>query len=150
MPLKEQEVVDAVEAWLKVKGFSDVKAIPAGARGYDIAAVHTGTGERWLIEAKGGAHNGTDTSNAAWSRTGAAFLMTAGWRYQKDIPGDRFAIAIPKSRWFDRHVERIWPALQSLGISVFQVEDEGTVTFTENPVGHRTAEQLEHGAVATT
>ncbi|RVD55398.1 hypothetical protein EN828_25205 [Mesorhizobium sp. M2D.F.Ca.ET.185.01.1.1] len=132
MPLREQGVVDAIEAWLQANGFSAVKAIKAGARGYDIAATRGDTGERWLIEAKGGAYSGADTSNDAWSRTGAAFLMTAGWRFQNDIPGERFAIGIPSSRWFDIHLRRMSPALEYLGISVFQVRDEGTVTFTEN------------------
>ncbi|RVD48608.1 MAG: hypothetical protein EOS30_11150 [Mesorhizobium sp.] len=132
MPLREQGVVDAIEAWLDANGFSEIKAIEAGARGYDIAAKRDETGERWLIEAKGGAYSGTDTSNDAWSRTGAAFLMTAGWRFQKDIPGERFAIGIPSSRWFDVHVGRIRPAMAYLGISVFQVSDDGTVTFTEH------------------
>lgn len=58
--------------------------------------------------------------------------MTGGWRFQKDIPGERFAIGIPSSRWFDVHVGRIRPALAYLGISVFQVSADGTVTFTEN------------------
>ncbi|MER9313521.1 hypothetical protein NKI51_30405 [Mesorhizobium australicum] len=132
MPLKEQGVVDAIEAWLNANGFSEVKAIRAGARGYDIAATRDDTSERWLIEAKGGAYSGADTSNDAWSRTGAAFIMTAGWRFQKDIPGERFAIGIPASRWFDIHVGRVSPALEYLGISVFQVSDDGTVAFTEN------------------
>lgn len=132
MPLKEQGVVDAIEIWLNSNGFSDVEAIRAGARGYDIAARRHDTGERWLIEAKGGAYSGADTSNDAWSRTGAALLMTAGWRFEEGIPGERFAIGIPSSRWFDIHVGRIWPALEYLGISVFQVTDEGTVVFTEN------------------
>lgn len=132
MPLKEQAVVDAVVIWLGDNGFLEVNPVKAGARGYDIAARNEASGERWLIEAKGGAYNGTDASNAAWGRVGAALLMTAGWRFQKDIPGDRFAIAIPSSRWFDIHVERIWPALKFLGISVFQVSEDGTVTFTDN------------------
>lgn len=81
MPLREQGVVDAIEAWLAENGFSEIKAIKAGARGYDIAAKYDDTGERCLIEAKGGAYSGADTSNDSWSRTGAAFLMTAGWRF---------------------------------------------------------------------
>lgn len=132
MPLTEQGVVDAVEKWLNIKGYVDVHALPAGKRGYDIQATHPDTGERWLIEAKGGAHNGSDTSNAAWGRTGAAFLMAAGWRFQEGIERERFAIAIPQSRWFDIHVGRIHGALRHLGISIFQVADDGTVQFTEN------------------
>lgn len=132
MPLREQGIVDGIEVWLNENGFSEVKAIKAGARGFDIAARHDRTGERWLIEAKGGAYSGADTSNDAWARTGAALLMTAGWRFQKDIPGERFAIGMPSSRWFDIHLGRILPALTYLGISVFQVSDDGTVTFTEN------------------
>ncbi|TGU95027.1 hypothetical protein EN794_025655 [Mesorhizobium sp. M00.F.Ca.ET.151.01.1.1] len=132
MPLREQGVVDAIEAWLNANGFSETKAIKAGARGYDIAAKCDDTGERWLIEAKGGAYSGADTSNDAWSRTGAAFLMTAGWRFQKDIPGERFAIGIPSSQWFNVHLDRIKPALKYLGISVFQVADNGAVVFTDN------------------
>ncbi|RWE29168.1 MAG: hypothetical protein EOS78_30645 [Mesorhizobium sp.] len=132
MPLREQGVVDAIEEWLNANGFSEINAIKAGARGYDIAARRDDTGERWLIEAKGGAYSGADTSNDAWSRTGAAFLMSAGWRFQKDIPGERFAIGIPLSRWFNVHVDRIRPALEYLGISVFQVSDDRTVAFTEH------------------
>ncbi|CAN7474643.1 hypothetical protein [Mesorhizobium caraganae] len=132
MPLKEQDVVDAIEKWLNANGFSEVNAIKAGARGYDIAAKRVETSQRWLIEAKGGAYSGADSSNDAWSRTGAAFLMTAGWRFQKDIPGERFAVGIPSSRWFDIHLGRISPALEYLGISVFQVDDDGKVNFTEN------------------
>ncbi|MBZ9940165.1 hypothetical protein LB533_03500 [Mesorhizobium sp. BR1-1-13] len=86
----------------------------------------------WLLEAKGRAYSGADTSNDAWSRTGAAFLMTAGWRFQLDIPGERFAVGIPSSRWFNVHVDRIGSALKYLGMSVFQVSDSGTVTLTEN------------------
>jgi hypothetical protein len=119
VPRTEQGVVDAVSEWLDRNGFTEVDPIPAGARGYDITALHLGTRERWIIEAKGGAHNGTDTSNAAWMRTGAALLMAAGWRFQENIPGDRFAIALPKSRWFDIHIDRIHGALRHLGISVF-------------------------------
>jgi hypothetical protein len=129
MPLREQGIV---EAWLNANGFSEIKAIKAGARGYDIAAKRNDTGARWLIEAKGGAYSGADTSNDAWSRTGASFLMTAGWRFQENIPGERFAIGIPSSRWFNVHVGRIRPALKYLGISVFQVSDDGTVTSTDN------------------
>lgn len=132
MPLKEQGVVDAIEAWLHAKGFSEIKALKAGARGYDIEAKRDDTGERWLIEAKGGAHSGADTSNGAWVRTGAAFLMTAGWRFEQGIQGERFAIGVPSSRWFTRHVDRIRPALDYLGISLFEVSDDGTVKFTEN------------------
>ncbi|OBQ59376.1 hypothetical protein [Mesorhizobium erdmanii] len=131
MPLGEQGVVDAIEAWLKESGFSEVEAIVAGARGYDIVARRDATGERWLIEAKGGARSGLDNSNASWGRVGAAFSMTAGWRFQKDIPGERFAIGIPSSYWFDKHLRRLQPALEYLGISVFQVSDDGGVIFTE-------------------
>lgn len=132
MPLREQGVVDAIEAWLNANSFSEIKAIKAGSRGYDIVAKRNDTGERWLIEAKGGAHSGVDSSNAAWGRVGAAFLMTAGWRFQEGIAGERFAIGIPSSRWFNVHVGRIRPALKYLGISVFQVADDGAVVFTDN------------------
>jgi len=131
MPLREQGVVDAIETWLGTNGFSEIKALKAGERGYDIEAKRDDTGERWLIEAKGGAYSGADTSNNAWVRTGAAFLMTAGWRFEEGIRGERFAIGIPSSRWFDVHVGRIRQALKYLGISVFQVRDDGTVIFTE-------------------
>jgi len=133
MPKTEQGVVDAVEIWLNSNGFKVIKALPAGKRGYDIRAQNFQTGERWFIEAKGGAHDGSDTSNASWGRVGAAFEMAAGWRFEKGIEAERFAIAVPKSKWFDRHLDRIRPALRYLGISTFQVSDDGTVEFFDNP-----------------
>lgn len=41
MPLRQRGVVDAIEAWLNANGFSEIHALKAGARGYDIAAKHS-------------------------------------------------------------------------------------------------------------
>ncbi|WEK50977.1 MAG: hypothetical protein P0Y66_02555 [Candidatus Kaistia colombiensis] len=132
MILTEQGVVDAVKAWMNDNGFVDVKAVVVGRRGYDIEGTSAQTGEHWLIEAKGGSHAGEDSSSRAWMGVGAAFLMTAGWRYQPDLAGKRFAIAVPDSRWFNIHVGRIEEPLRVLGISVFRVSETGHVTFIEN------------------
>lgn len=132
MPLTEQGVVDAMEIWLKRNGFVEVRAIPAGARGFDITAVCAETNHRWIIEAKGGAHSGADPSNTACARVGAAFMTAVSWRFKEGIPGERFAIAVPKSHWFDTHLKRIERALALLGISVFQVSDDGRVSNTNN------------------
>ena len=132
MILTEQGVVDAVKAWLEGNGFGDVAAVDVGRPGYDIQGCRRSTGEHWLIEAKGGSHSGDDNSTRAWMGVGAAFLMTAGWRYQPDLAGKRFAIAVPDSRWFNVHVGRIAEALRVLGISVFSVSETGQVTFIEN------------------
>jgi hypothetical protein len=132
MILTEQGVVDAVKAWLEGNGFTGVKTIKVGSQGYDIEGVLNSTGEHWLIEAKGGSHSGEDSSSRAWMGVGAAFLMTAGWRYQPNLAGKRFAIAVPDSRWFNIHVGRIAEALRVLGISVFRVSEAGQVTFVEN------------------
>lgn len=132
MILTEQGVVDAVQVWMRNNGFVDVEAVVVGRRGYDIQGVLASTGEHWLIEAKGGSHSGKDGSAAAWTGVGAAFLMTAGWRFEPDLAGKRFAIAVPNSFWFNRHVGRVEEALRVLGISVFSVTSLGEVALVEN------------------
>ena len=126
MPIKEEAVVDAVATWLQEKGYS-VKTARVGGQGFDIEA--TGPADRWVIEAKGGAHSGADASSAASASVGAAFMTGAAWAQREALAGVKIGIAVPRSHWFDIHVARIDKALALLNINVIRVDDELNVTI---------------------
>lgn len=131
MPLREREVVTAVKQWLESAGFQ-IAEKPT-IRGFDIDATHPATGERWIIEAKGGAGSGKDPSNTAFQRVATAFLSTASWSNDSRYTACNIAMAVPRSKYFDTHVGKIAATLSTLGVSLIQVTDDGVVQPTKNP-----------------
>ncbi|MGQ2903796.1 MAG: hypothetical protein ACT6RL_05045 [Neoaquamicrobium sediminum] len=131
MPLREREVVAAVKLWLESAGFQIAEK--RTIRGFDIDASHPSTGERWIIEAKGGAGSGKDPSNTAFQRVATALLSTASWSNDSQYADCNIAMAVPRSKYFDTHVGKIAATLATLGISLFQVTDGRIVQPTMNP-----------------
>lgn len=126
MPLIEDEVIRAVAALLRSDGW-EVSHVQGKAKGLDIRADRALTGQRLAIEAKGGAHSGADPSNAAFRSVAEAFMTSVAWRGQEEFGNWQIGIALPRSKWFDRHLARIDHGLIKFSISVFQVSDNGDV-----------------------
>lgn len=141
LPLDENQVAHAVGTWLRGKGFAP-KIITTRQRGYDIDALHPTTGARWVIEAKGGTSSkpgskkfGTEANSpGAYFATAAAFHNAVAWTGRKALQGANIGIALPVSRWFDIHAEKIMPACELLGITIFRVEKCGRIhVFPTHP-----------------
>lgn len=141
LPLNEYEVAQAVGAWLGDMGF-DSKVITTSQRGYDIDAHHPATKARWVIEAKGGTSSKPGTkrfgievgSAGAYFATAAAFHNAVAWTGRKALRDANIGIALPVTRWFDIHSEKIMPACELLGITVFRVDREGRILiFPKHP-----------------
>lgn len=134
LPLDENQVAQAVGVWLEGKGFT-AKVITTQQRGYDIDARNRTTGARWVIEAKGGTSSkpgskkfGAEASSpGAYFATAAAFHNAVAWTGRRALEGANIGIALPVSRWFDIHSEKLMPACELLGITMFRVDRQGRI-----------------------
>ncbi len=139
LPLDENRVAQAVGGWLRGRGF-DPRVITTRQRGYDIDARHQSTGARWVIEAKGGTSSKPESkrfgsepgSSGAYFATAAAFHNAVSWTGRKALQGANIGIALPASRWFDTHSEKIRPACELLGITIFRVESRDRIELFPN------------------
>lgn len=137
LALDENAVSIAVCRWLEERGY-DTTRILAGQPGFDITANHP-SGEQWIIEAKGATSSRPGTarsgkiygSNSTFQALASAFLTTVDWIGREELVGKRIGIAIPSTPWFDLHSAKIEKACSKLGISIFRVLDDHSVTFIE-------------------
>jgi hypothetical protein len=124
--LFENEVVDAVAAFIRHHGWVIESMAHAHQRGDDIAA--TKGDWRLLVEAKGASSSkpGTSrygrafTSNQVGSHVGVAVLRALRWA---SIEGVRPALAFPDNPHHRAHVDPIATSLTTLGVAVFWVSE---------------------------
>ena len=127
--LTENDVVEAVAGHLKDQGWEVIETADTHQRGHDILAQRDGI--ELAVEAKGG------TTSKNTRRRGLPFtpdqkhdhVAKALYRVACIFSEGRLrpGIALPSD---DRHrklVEDILPALESLGVSVFLVDEDRTV-----------------------
>ena len=132
--LNENEVVRAMERFLDGDGYEVVKTCSTAERGVDIVARHRASGRELDIEAKGGtsARAGSARFETGFSRNqvrahvAKAFFAAAAGLQKR--PHAEQAVAFPR---LDHHVEFVGTldlALARLGIVVFWVHHDGTVS----------------------
>ena len=134
--LTENDVVQAVAAYLKGEGYEIVSSLSTRQRGIDIIAEHPSTKKRLLIEAKGGTSSkeGTAnygkpfTSNQAKTHVSVAFYYAAMLQQKHLSEGAEVALAFPEDVRHRKLVEDISSALKLLGVSVFFVDSSRRVT----------------------
>lgn len=147
MALDENDVATAVCLWLEDQGYA-TNRITAGQRGFDVTAIHSRTGEQWVIEAKGATSSRKGSagfgkvygSGSSFQAVASAFLTATSWIDRKEMAGKRLGIALPSTYWFNVHSEKIEAACSKLGVSIFRVQDDRGVTFIE-----ASAEQIAEG-----
>jgi hypothetical protein len=134
--LTENDVVQAVAAYLSKNGYRIESALSTDERGIDIVAINLKTERRLLVEAKGGTSSKDHTarfgspfnSGQALSHVSRAFYTVAALRQKHAASHDEVALAFPDDSNHRSLVENIGTALQVLGITVFFVSDERVVT----------------------
>lgn len=130
--LVEDDVVDAVVDLLQQHGWTIESVAHAHQRGDDIAAVKGGV--RLRVEAKGAgsSKSGTKryglpfTGNQVGSHVAVAVARALEWASGGDI---RAALAFPDNHHHRGKVDSILPALVTVGIGVFWVNDDGQATL---------------------
>ena len=138
-PLTENDVLDHVTTYLSDRGFSS-RSVPAGKQGHDLVAEHP-DGQKWVIEAKGATSSRAGSpregepfgSGVAFNRVAQAFLTAVTLLQHPELQGARIGIAIPSTPWLDIQSAKIETACKLLGISIFRVSEDGTVTLLDNP-----------------
>lgn len=135
--LTENDVIDHVCHYLELCGYSILSRCHTSQSGDDIHAVREADGTHLFIEAKGATSSKPmtkrfgqpfDQSQAFAHVSEAAFrgLKTIS-RSQRD-PADRAGIALPANELHMRLLDPATPAIRQVGIAVFWVHGDGSVT----------------------
>jgi hypothetical protein len=133
--LLEDDVVDAVAAFIVARGWTIQSTAHANELGDDIDALRNG--KRLLVEAKGAGSSKAAskryglafTGNQVSSHVGVAVVRALRWASS----GVAYpALAFPDNRHHRDRVDAIASALAQLGIGVFWVSEEHDVTL-ESP-----------------
>ncbi len=129
--LYEDDVVNALVVYLRAEGWEIESTALATQHGDDIVA--TRNGERLLVEAKG-----EGSSKSHTKRFGQPFnpgqasthIAVAVLRSMRVVSSGRAsaAIALPAVASHQREVDRVAPALSQIGIRVFWVHGDGSVS----------------------
>lgn len=132
--MDENEVIAHLCRYLTGKGWTISSSVAAGAPGIDIIAKDT-DGTVVYIEAKGGT-----SSNPGSNRYGKPYTQTQVFdvtskgvmqclhHIANEGSTVRVAFAFPAGRFFDRYMKPIRPLLLQVGLSLFQVNADGSVT----------------------
>jgi Holliday junction resolvase-like predicted endonuclease len=131
--LTEDDVVEAVCQHLQASGYRIVSRCATTQRGEDIVAENA-QGVTLRVEAKGETSSksitkrfGKPFDNAqANNHVAKAFYAAAE---MLGAHGGRVALALPETRLHREHAGRIRKALQQLGVGVFWVKPDRTVTL---------------------
>jgi hypothetical protein len=137
--LTENEIVQTLAGYLSQNGYRIDKQLTTLEQGIDLDATHATTGQRILVEAKGGTSSKESTArfgkpfsqNQAKSHVSVA-LYCAAKMLQKYAPeAAQVALAFPDDRNHRGFVEAISTALTKLEITVFFVDQNRQVrTFS--------------------
>jgi hypothetical protein len=130
----ENEVIEAVAAYLEQQHYRIEQKLRTGERGIDLIARAPKVKRRLLVEAKGGTSSMEHTNrfgegfNTGQINSHLAVALYQTVKMQTKYPGDAVAIALPDTPKQRACVEGIRPALDKLDIAVFFVAADRTVS----------------------
>ena len=134
--MDENKVIDCLCIYLVSKGWKIVSRVVAGCPGIDIVAVAP-SGKTFYVEAKG------NSSRSGSPRFGRAYtdtqvfdvtskgLMQSFHHIVKDGPTVGVAFAYPAGKYFSKYIDPIVPLLKNIGLTLFRVNEDGTVDDIE-------------------
>ncbi len=132
--IDENAVVTAIGRYLEDKNFEIVQKLDTKQRGIDLIAEDKSTGDRILVEAKGGTSSLRDTtkygrpfsSQQVLNRVAKGFHTAAKLRSRYVSEGKtKIALAFPDTRMFRKYVGEIESVLVELNIDVYWVSEDG-------------------------
>lgn len=130
--LTENDVVDAVSAFLKSKGFVIDQSLTTSQKGIDIVATHPTKGQCY-IEAKGATSSKTGSSrhgkvfnnNQIKTHVGVALLKS--FQTMQNHKNAEVAIALPNDPGHMQVINSIRDPIKRCGIKVYLVDDNLSV-----------------------
>jgi hypothetical protein len=132
--LDENAVVNSLCSHLESSGYGILKRCKTTEKGVDIVALDSQSRRILKIEAKGGTSS-VENSN----RFGQPYTQTQVFdRVSKGVftalqlhasreEDEDAALAVPNTRWFRYYLDPVRSTLESFGIKVFLVNEDGTV-----------------------
>lgn len=131
--LTENDVVDAVAAYLPSLGFTVQGTCTTLQTGIDVVALEKATGRRLRVEAKGGTSSKAHTAryslgfNPGQVRSHVSRALYEAAVMLDQHPGDYVALALPDDPQHCARVDAIRAALDKLGIAGFFVAADRAV-----------------------
>lgn len=133
--LTENDVIEALVKYLRKNGYINVRHCSTTEHGIDIDAVNKKTGQRLLIEAKGGTSSkrGTNrygrpfTKNQAGSHVAVALYCAARLRQKFAEERPKIALAFPDDEAHSQLIEKISTSLKDLKVAVYFVSKDKDV-----------------------
>lgn len=133
--LTENDIVDAVCAYLEKEGYAILQKCSTIQQGIDIIAKHPRQTGRLLIEAKGAtsSREGSErfgkgfTDNQIWDRVAKGFYTAVRLYGERASDGDTVGMAFPDGPRFQKYLAPIKPFLDKVGIVIFLVSEDRSV-----------------------
>jgi len=134
--MDENEVVAGICAHLMSLGLVVEQRLHTTERGIDIIARDSETGQRILIEAKGGtsSRSGSErfghpyTQTQVFDRASKGIYTTLKMRADHSKEELRCILAAPDSRWFRGYLEPIAALVRPLDIEIWLLATDGSVS----------------------
>ncbi len=125
MPIVEDDVKRAMEAWLKTQGYSDVEARLGTRQGYDVEGKHPTSGKRLVIECKGEATTG-DQHSRSWTNVASAMLTSLN--ETEDLENSNgVGLAFPDTKEYRGRMSLLQEFCKRQNIFVYWVAENGYV-----------------------
>ena len=126
MPIVEDNVKQAMEAWLKYEGYLNVVARFGTRQGYDVEGKHPTSGKRLVIECKGEAATG-DQHSRSWINVASAMLTSLNETEDSENAND-VGLAFPDTKEYRGRMSRLQAFCKRQNIFVYWVAENGQVT----------------------
>ncbi|GAA0656549.1 hypothetical protein GCM10009426_02430 [Rheinheimera tangshanensis] len=125
MPILEDDVKRAMEAWLKAQGYSEVVVRLGTRQGYDVEAKDPVSGKLLVIECKGEASTG-DQLSRSWPNVAYA-MLTALNETENPQKTNEVGLALPDTNEYRDRMFLLQDFCKKQKISVFWVAANGQV-----------------------
>jgi len=126
MPIFEDDVKRALEAWLKAQGYSEVEARLGTRQGYDVEGKHPASGKRIVIECKGEAATGSQHSRS-WQNVASAMLTSLIEIEDLENAND-VGVAFPDTKEYRGRMSVLQNFCKRQNIFVYWISGNGQVT----------------------
>lgn len=129
MPISEDDVKNAMAAWLKSKNYVDVEARLGTRRGYDVEGKHPDSGKKVVIECKGEASTGNQHSRS-WTNVASAILTSIN-EIENLEKTNEVGMAFPDTKEYRDRMQSLQAYCKRQNIFVYWVSQNGQVTQCE-------------------
>ena len=126
MPIIEDDVKAAMEAWLKAQNYVDVEARLGTRQGYDVEGKHPTSGKRLVIECKGEASTGNQHSRS-WPNVASAILTSLNETENLEKENE-VGMAFPDTNEYRERMRLLQDFCKRQNIFVYWVSENGQVT----------------------